>query len=159
MSPCWQDAYFISKRCNCSLISLVERKTKILENRKYWGTTLVLGITRNHFNYTILVLYGRSFLIIGAILTKSLSHDNVQITYDAQEPFHTGALPVRISTRLTSSVGRVSTKLIIGQQEIAVLTLNIYISCKKSEISLDVKGCYGQKTCRPYSVGCACKMA
>lgn len=92
--------FHLKKRCNCSLISLVERKT---ENRRYWK----IGNIERHpwfwslleiiFNNSILVLYDRSFLIIGAILTKLLSHDNVQITYDVKEPFY------RVSTGKNST--------------------------------------------------------
>ena len=87
--------FHLKKRCNCSLISLVERKT---ENRRYWKIgnierhpwfwSLLKSLLEIIINNSILVLYDRSFLIIGAILTKLLSHGNVQITYDVKEPFY-----------------------------------------------------------------------
>ena len=64
------------------------------EDNKYWkigntgGRPWFWSLLEIFSNNIILVLYGRSFLIIGAILTKLLSHDNVQIIYDAKDPFY-----------------------------------------------------------------------
>ena len=122
MSPCWQYAHFISKMCNCSLISLIERKSP--ENRISWEQPWFGSLLEIISNNWILVLYDRSFLIIGAILTKLLSHDNAKISYYTRKNHLIVFSSVKFPFWITESLGLFTGGVYVKWRDCSYLTCN-----------------------------------